>query len=73
MPQRTSSRTDKDQDARVKLEDEQAQQQPKKLKEQPKSQPGKQVEKLPEEEPITIDIEVPKAPIKSKKNRSKNS
>ena len=33
MAQRTSSRTNQGQDARVKLEDEQAQQQPKKLKE----------------------------------------
>ena len=67
MEQRTSSRTNKDQDARVKLEDEQAQQQPKKPKAQPKRQPRKQVEKPQEEEPINIHKSAPKEPSKSKK------
>ena len=71
MPQRTSSRTDKDQDARVKLEDEQAQQQPKKPKEQPKRQPRKQVEKPQKEEPINIHKEAPKTPSKSKKTEAR--
>ena len=69
MAQRTSSRTNKGQDTRIKLEDEQAQQQSKKSKEQPKRQPRRQVEKEQEEEPI--NKEAPKAPSKSKKTESR--
>ena len=70
MAQRTSSRTNKGKDTRLKLEDELVKQQPEKLKEQPKKQPRKQVEKEQEEEPININKEVPKAPSKSKKTES---
>ena len=70
MAQRTSSRTNKGQDTRIKLEDEQAQQQQaKKPVELPKRQPRRQVEKEQEEEPI--NKEAPKAPSKSKKTESR--